>query len=266
MKQTRTARAPSTEESSSLLMGLLAGASTGVFWTFPFSPLRSLKITHHSKSHSDDFSSSSLRATQASVDDVVVPEERRFSEGDKILIKANYATSKDNRLPNGVLTEIKEFNPDGSISLTNGKTLGKEFKHFTHGYAVTSQGSQGKTTEKVIVSAHSSSGLALSKNQFYVSCSRGRSEISIWTNDKKKLKEGVMRSSSRRLVLEELIHDRIVMKKLEKLIVAKDRTIEKSRDMIDRAFDKWRVLEKKARGVEKSKESPASHRFPDGPV
>ena len=75
-----------------------------------------------------------------------------------------------------------------------------------------------------------------------------------------------MRSSSRRLVLEELIHDRIVMKKLEKLIVAKDRTIEKSRDMIDRAFDKWRVLEKKARGMEKSKESPASHRFPDGPV
>ena len=177
--------------------------------------------------------------------DVVVPEQKKFSEGEKILIKANYATGPTNRLPNGVLVQIEKFNDDGSIGLTNGKVLGKEFKHFTHGYAITSQSSQGKTADKVIVSASSKSGMALSRNQFYVSCSRGRAAISVYTDDKEKLKEAVIRSSSRKLVLEELVRDRIVMKRFKDVNLGIQKAVEKSRDLIDRAFRKWGNLEKR---------------------
>lgn len=171
--------------------------------------------------------------------DVVKEERKDFSVGDKILIRANFASSPINKLPNGATATIKSFNRDGSISLSNGKYLTPEFRQFELGYALTSQASQGKTTDKVILSANSRSGMAISKNQFYVSCSRGREEISVFTDDKEKLRESVMRSSSRKLVLEELVRDRIIAKRMQKGAVQIERVIEASRDVIEKAFRKF---------------------------
>jgi len=185
--------------------------------------------------------------------DVVTAEKKSFSQGDRILMKANYATGPENKLPNGAVVEIAKIENNGRIILKNGKTLEKDFRHFTHGYALTSQASQGKTADRVIVSAGSRSGLALSKNQFYVSCSRGKEGISVYTEDKSRLREAVIRSSSRKLVLEELVRDRIVAKKILDARTSVSRSVEKSKDLIEKAFVKWnsKFKSKDSRNIEK---------------
>ena len=174
--------------------------------------------------------------------DVVKTEVKTFSEGDKILIKANYATSPKNKLPNGAVVEISKIREDGTIELKNGKVLDCDFRHFTHGYALTSQASQGKTANIAIVSADSKSGMALSKNQFYVSCSRGKYKIIVVTDNKEKLKESVLRSSNRKLIIEHNVRDMITKVRFNKVVVNLDRSIEASRDAIDRAMTKWQSL------------------------
>ncbi len=176
--------------------------------------------------------------------DVLLTEQNRFSKNDKILIKANYATSRENKVNNGLITKIKDFNLDGSITLENGKVLGSEFRQFSHGYAITSQSSQGKTADKVIVSAASRSGMAASRNQFYVSCSRGKHEITVYTDNKAKLKEAVTRSSSRPLVMEALVRDRIILKRIQNLGIGLERAVEKSRDRISKVMDRYIVRAK----------------------
>ena len=161
-----------------------------------------------------------------------------FSEGDKIIVKANYATGPDNRIQNGTIGTIKSIDRDGSIQLSNGKSLGNEFKQFNHAYAITSQASQGKTADKVILSIGANSGMALSKNQLYVSASRGRYSIKIYTDNKEKLRESVERSSSRKLVIEEIVRDRIVLKGVKKIGLEIERAVEKSKDLIEKHFVK----------------------------
>ena len=63
--------------------------------------------------------------------------------------------------------------------------LDKNYRNFTHGYYTTSPASQGKSVEKVLIMQSSSSGKATSQEQFYVSASRGKFGISIYTDDKR---------------------------------------------------------------------------------
>lgn len=183
--------------------------------------------------------------------DVVQREEKGFAVGDKILMKANYATSPTNRIPNGAIRTIEAIEQDGTIRLNGEKYLDRSFRHFTHGYAITSQASQGKDAEHVIISADSKSKLALSKNQFYVSASRGKRSISLYTDEKSLFKEAVEKSSARELVLERIVQRGILKEKLRALKTSYDRSVELSRDHIERAFRKYRDQSKEQRNKEK---------------
>ena len=70
------------------------------------------------------------------------------------------------------------------------------------GYAVTSYASQGKTADTVIV-ADAGNRAATSRQQWYVSISRGRKKIGVLTPDRTALRENIQRSSERELALEE---------------------------------------------------------------
>ena len=67
--------------------------------------------------------------------------------------------------------------------------------------AVTSYGSQGKTVDYVLFS-DSTIKAATNDQQWYVTISRGRRGIRIFTPDKEQLRENVLRSGQRRLALE----------------------------------------------------------------
>jgi hypothetical protein len=96
---------------------------------------------------------------------------------------------------------VKSVQPDGSIELADGRVLDKNFREFLPGYAITSYGSQGKTVDHVLFS-DSTIKAATNAQQWYVTISRGRRGIRIFTPDKEQLRENVTRSGHRPLVIE----------------------------------------------------------------
>ncbi len=172
--------------------------------------------------------------------DVVKKETAFFAPGDLILMKANYSSSPQNRIPNGGIRKIERIDPDGTIHLERNQKLDPQFRHFTHGYAVTSQASQGKDATHVIVSIDLKTKGALSKNQFYVSSSRGRKSISLYAENKEALIPAISRSSARKLALEKLVREGILKDKLLRLRVQYQRSVEMGRDLLERAFVKFR--------------------------
>ena len=69
--------------------------------------------------------------------------------------------------------------------------------HLDQGIAVTSHASQGKTVDQVIVSVPVSAFSQANEAQFYVSMSRARTAMHLFTDSKAALKEAVMRPSAR---------------------------------------------------------------------
>jgi ATP-dependent exoDNAse (exonuclease V) alpha subunit len=121
--------------------------------------------------------------------------------GDRLHLKANRKLASGGRVTNGELVAVKSVRADGGIELADGRVLDASFREFLPGYAVTSYGSQGKTVDHVLFS-DSTIKAATNAQQWYVTISRGRRGIRIFTPDKEQLRENVTRSGHRPLALE----------------------------------------------------------------
>lgn len=111
--------------------------------------------------------------------------------GDLIRITANGRTADEHRVSNGQVYAVNSIDGDGVLTLQNGWRLGPGFGQIDYGYVSTSHASQGSTKDRVIIAAASESFPAASREQLYVSVSRGRSGCSIYTDDKDALLEAV---------------------------------------------------------------------------
>lgn len=123
-----------------------------------------------------------------------------LSKGDSIRISQNGFSENKKRLNNGSRLTVSGFDKAGNIIANTGNQdviIGKNYRNFTYGYCSTSYSSQGKTVHKIIIAQSSFSSGAASQEQFYVSASRGKSDIAIYTNDKEELKRSVTSSSQR---------------------------------------------------------------------
>ena len=121
-----------------------------------------------------------------------------LAKGDWIRITHNgYTADGNHRLNNGALYRIEKFDKRGNIVLENGWKIAKDFGHLAHGYVVTSHASQGRTVKRVLIAQSSMSFPASSREQFYVSCSRGSEGVTVYCDDKKALKEAVSQSEER---------------------------------------------------------------------
>lgn len=121
-----------------------------------------------------------------------------LSAGDIIRVNRNGQTADGkHRLNNGATFSVKKFSREGDIVLSNGWTVSKDFGHFSYGYVVTSHASQGKTVDRVLIGQSSQSFPASSREQFYVSVSRGRQRATVYTDDKQALLEAVRHSDDR---------------------------------------------------------------------
>jgi conjugative relaxase-like TrwC/TraI family protein len=132
---------------------------------------------------------------------VYIPREISVAQGDRLHLKANRKLASGGRVTNGELVTAKSVRPDGAVELTDGRVLDKSFREFLPGYAVTSYGSQGKTVDYVLFS-DSTVKAATNAQQWYVTISRGRRGIRIFTPDKEQLRENVTRSGHRPLAME----------------------------------------------------------------
>lgn len=132
---------------------------------------------------------------------VCQPRELSVSIGDRLHLKANRKLDSGGRVTNGELVSVKSVRADGEVELMDGRILDKSFREFLPGYAVTSYGSQGKTVDYVLFS-DSTVKAATNAQQWYVTISRGRRGIRIFTPDKDQLRENVTRSGHRPLAME----------------------------------------------------------------
>jgi conjugative relaxase-like TrwC/TraI family protein len=125
--------------------------------------------------------------------------------GDKIRITANGRSADENPLTNGKCYRVQSITREGELRLDNGWYLDGSHAHIDHGYVTTSHVAQSKTVERVFVlqSAELSAG-ATDANQFYVSISRGRKGVKIYTDDIELLRENVSRVRERPMAMEVL--------------------------------------------------------------
>jgi len=127
--------------------------------------------------------------------------ELAVAGGDRLHLKANRKLASGGRATNGELVTVKSVRADGGVELNDGRVLDSSFREFLPGYAVTSYGSQGKTVDYVLFS-DSTIKAATNAQQWYVTISRGRRGIRIFTPDKGQLRESVARSGHRPLAID----------------------------------------------------------------
>jgi ATP-dependent exoDNAse (exonuclease V) alpha subunit len=120
-----------------------------------------------------------------------------IAAGDMIRITQNGFTNDKRRLNNGDLKQVKGFTKDGDLKLANGWVVSKDYGNLTHGYCLTSYSSQSKGVDCVFVAESSESFRAAGREQFYVSASRFKDALTIYTDDKRELLNAVCKSSQR---------------------------------------------------------------------
>jgi ATP-dependent exoDNAse (exonuclease V) alpha subunit len=133
-----------------------------------------------------------------------------LSKGDKVRITQNGFDEKKKRLNNGMTLDVVSINKAGKLVLRNKEskttyTVGEDFGHINHAYCLTSYASQGKTVDEVFISQPAATFSATDAKQFYVSVSRGKTNVSIYTDDKEALLEHASELGDRQSALE-LVH------------------------------------------------------------
>jgi len=128
-------------------------------------------------------------------------KELSLSSGDRLQLKANAQSQDGRRLANGELVTVKQIHADGRIALDDGRVLPKNYRQFVRGYAVTSYAAQGKTVDYILFS-DSAVKAATNEQQWYVTISRGRKGVKIFTADKGQLRENISRGGARTLAMD----------------------------------------------------------------
>lgn len=139
--------------------------------------------------------------------DVMEMSVLRLAKGDKIKITRNGFDDKKNRLNNGQTLDVVSVDRKGKIKLRNGQgkksyEIGKEFGHLSHAHCITSYAAQGKTVDHVLISQPASTFTATDARQFYVSVSRGREAVRIYTDDKTALLDYASHMGDRQSAIE----------------------------------------------------------------
>jgi conjugative relaxase-like TrwC/TraI family protein len=130
------------------------------------------------------------------------PSRIELAEGDRICITRNGQALNGKSIHNGDLCTVSRFTDQGNIVLNTGAILSAGNGHIAPGYATTSYTAQGKTVSHVIVAESTQSLPAASREQFYVSVSRGRHSVSVFTDDRAALLKAVSEDDQRTSVLQ----------------------------------------------------------------
>lgn len=134
--------------------------------------------------------------------------EVRLAPGDLIRITRNGKTADGkHRLNNGATYRLTGFGREGELLLENGWRIGRDYGHLTYGYVTTSHAAQGKTVQRVFIAQSALSRGASSREQFYVSVSRGKEQAIVYTDDKSGLRDAVL-APDERPTAAEFVRDR----------------------------------------------------------
>ena len=125
-----------------------------------------------------------------------------LSSGDLVRVTEQAKDLSGKKLVTGQLLSVKSISKNGHMSFENGIELSPSFGHLDYGYCSTSYSSQGRTVDTVIASMSERSSPAMSSEQFYVTVSRGKSNVRIYTDDKDATLEAISKSGARGSAIE----------------------------------------------------------------
>ena len=131
-------------------------------------------------------------------------EQRILSRGDRIQFRA---PDRALGVANGNFATIKAIDSRRAImQLDSGKELSvasERLRHIDYGYASTSHSAQGATVDQVIVDIDTRlSPELVNRKQFYVSISRARDALAIFTDDRSRLAPAATRTREKSMALE----------------------------------------------------------------
>ncbi|MGA7762849.1 MAG: MobF family relaxase [Candidatus Binataceae bacterium] len=131
-------------------------------------------------------------------------EERTIARGERIQFRT---PDKTLGLANGEFANIDSIDDRRAVlRVDNGRQLSAELdrlRHIDHGYASTSHSAQGATVDHVIVNIDTALSLELvNRKQFYVSISRAKNGVTVYTDDRQLIGHAVGRSREKSLALE----------------------------------------------------------------
>src|SRR5262245_42984568 len=142
-----------------------------------------------------------LPLAQAKSFNVYTQEQVPLAVGDTLRITKNFRVGTS-RFRNNELCTVTAIGRE-SITVGGGRVIKRSAPlHLDQGVAVTSHASQGKTVDQVIVSVPVAAFSQTNEAQFYVSMSRARHAMHLYTDSKVALREAVMRPSQRLSPLE----------------------------------------------------------------
>jgi ATP-dependent exoDNAse (exonuclease V) alpha subunit len=131
--------------------------------------------------------------------------ERTFAEGDRVQMTAPYHEQK---LANRELGTVERIDGKGNLALRMDSGREAEFNirqhpHLDYGYAVTSHSSQGQTADRVLVHVdlEQAHGQLLNSRMAYVSVSRAKFDVQMYTNDAKTLGQELSRDVTKATAL-----------------------------------------------------------------
>jgi len=153
-----------------------------------------------------------LALTQAARFQVYEAGAVAISEGDRIRITQNGFSRETrrgglkakSRLNNGDIFEVAGFERNGDIRTTKGGVIPKGYGGLANGHVMTAHAAQGATVDKVLIALGTESLTAANRQNFYVSVSRGRTAVRLYTDDKAAVMEAV-KSNAARLTATELM-------------------------------------------------------------
>ncbi|MGA2258011.1 MAG: MobF family relaxase [Thermoguttaceae bacterium] len=161
-----------------------------------------------------------------------------FAAGDVVRVTKNGSTADGkHRLNNGARFTVRGFTKSGDLVLQNGWTVAKNFGHLDYGYVVTSHASQSKTVDRVFIGQSAESYPASSREQAYVSISRGMERAVIFTDDKEALLEAISKSDDR-LTATEFVNLRqrrehgAKLREREQAVAARDEHVRREQESI----------------------------------
>ena len=132
------------------------------------------------------------------------PEAVSLAVGDKLRFTGTVKTHAGESLKNGDARHVAGFTQIGDIRLDDGQVIAGDAGHFRLGFVDTSFSSQGQTVDRAIVAMPEATLPAVSQEQLYVSASRAREKLTIYTDDKEAVREAIQ-ASSRKLAALDLL-------------------------------------------------------------
>lgn len=155
--------------------------------------------------------------------DVFETQAIKLAKGDTLRMTRNGFDNAKRRLNNGQLLDVLSIAPNGTIRLRNSiskvrYTLPNDFGHLAYAHCITSHAAQGKTVDEVFIAQTASTFTATSLNQLYVSVSRARDGVHIYTDDMDGLLAKSSEAGDRLSALELLKRNRAARQASEHLV------------------------------------------------